>query len=111
MVASETYEAEQWRRATSFGQHARLLVLRFVFLLFGDWLALPGQLKRWLQDSRARPTAAVRTARAWLLKFATYVPNILVLVWVYNLYKGEYSVFNAAIESCDWSKWENWVRM
>lgn len=112
MFASETpYEAEQWRRAISFVQLVRHLVLRFVFLLFGDLLALPGQLRRWLEKSKGRSTdAAVRTAKVWMFKTITYVPNILILVWIYNLYRGEYSIFNAAIESCDWNRWENWVR-
>jgi len=112
MFASETpYEAEQWRRAISFVQSIRHLVLRFVFLLFGDLLALPGQLRRWLEKSKGRSTdAAVRAVRASVLKTLTYMPNILILVWIYNLYRGEYSVFNAAIESCDWNRWENWVR-
>lgn len=104
MFANETlHEAEQWRRVMSFVQRVRHLVLRLLFFSFGDLVVLPGQLRHLIEESRARPIAAVRTARAWLLRSITYFPNILVLVWIYNLYRGEYSVFNAAVDSCDWS--------
>ena len=37
--------------------------------------------------------------------------NGLVLLWWVVLYWGERGIFNSAVESCHWDKWEDWVRL
>lgn len=110
MFANETtFEAVHWRRASSSARNVNQRIVRIVLLLYGDLFVIPGQVRQWYQDFKTRPTAAMRAARAWGLRTATYLPNILVLLWLYNLFRGEYSVFDAAVNSCDWSTWEQWV--
>jgi hypothetical protein len=45
----------------------------------------------------------------WSFRRLLTLSNILVLLWWVVLYWGERGTFNAAIESCNWDKWEDWV--
>ncbi|KNG46531.1 fumarate reductase [Stemphylium lycopersici] len=44
----------------------------------------------------------------WSLRRLFTLVNALVVLWWTVLYWGERGVFNSAIESCDWDKWEDW---
>jgi hypothetical protein len=63
---------------------------------------------------RVRPLAGrgfgVFNRRHWSLRRLFTLANALVLVWWVSLYWGERGTFNAAVDSCRWDKWENWVR-
>lgn len=62
---------------------------------------------------RIRPLAERRTGAVrrgnWSLKRWFTLVKSLVLVWWVVLYWGERGVFNGAIESCSWERWEKWV--
>ena len=51
---------------------------------------------------------ALRSAN-WSLRRLFTLVNALVVLWWTVLYWGERGVFDGAIESCDWDKWEDWV--
>jgi hypothetical protein len=48
-------------------------------------------------------------AKRSLLRRVLSLGNILILIWIYVVYWGERTVFNNAIEDCDWGHWESWV--
>jgi len=47
----------------------------------------------------------------WSFKRLFTLVNGLVLLWWVVLYWGERGIFNSAVESCNWDKWEDWVRL
>jgi hypothetical protein len=53
-------------------------------------------------------SSALRSGR-WSSRRLFTLVNALVLLWWVVLYWGERGVFNGAVESCHWDKWENWV--
>jgi len=77
--------------------------------LFGDILALPELLLQWTTETRTRPRAAGRQVKQWLFSHITYLPNLVIMFWIYTLARGEYGVFDDSINSCDWATWEKWV--
>lgn len=87
----------------------RLLLLSSVLLLFHDILAVPGQLSEWVEEARRRPNVALRNVKQWLSNSITYLPNVLLIYWIYTLSWGEIDAFTKSIERCDWSQWEHWV--
>ncbi|KAI4648865.1 uncharacterized protein J4E79_009937 [Alternaria viburni] len=44
----------------------------------------------------------------WSFKRLFTLVNGLVLLWWVVLYWGERGIFNSAVESCHWDKWEDW---
>jgi hypothetical protein len=46
----------------------------------------------------------------WSFRQLFTLVKALVLLWWVVLYWGERGVFNSAVESCNWDKWESWVR-
>ncbi|KAE9991801.1 hypothetical protein EG327_010902 [Venturia inaequalis] len=46
--------------------------------------------------------------RKSLLRRVFGLGNVLILLWVYVTYWGERTVFDRAIEECDWRHWESW---
>jgi hypothetical protein len=46
----------------------------------------------------------------WSFRRLFTLVNALVLLWWVVLYWGERGIFNAAINSCSWDRWEDWVR-
>lgn len=97
------------RRLRLLYNRARGLILHIVLLLFADVLAVPGHLSEWLEDLRRRPGVALQTARQWASKSTTYLPNLLVIYWIYTLSWGEIAAFSKSVKSCDWIQWEHWV--
>jgi hypothetical protein len=63
---------------------------------------------------RIRPAVQGKTNELrrgnWSVKRLFTLVNGLVLLWWVVLYWGERGVFNSAVESCNWDKWEDWVR-
>ncbi|CAE7001632.1 hypothetical protein P3342_001456 [Pyrenophora teres f. teres] len=61
---------------------------------------------------RIRPAVQARTnalrSANWGVKRLFTLVNALVVLWWVVLYWGERGVFNSAIKSCNWDKWENW---
>ncbi|KAF7567437.1 hypothetical protein PtrM4_140280 [Pyrenophora tritici-repentis] len=61
---------------------------------------------------RIRPAVQARTnalrSGNWGIKRLFTLVNALVMLWWVVLYWGERGVFNSAIGSCNWDKWENW---
>ena len=45
----------------------------------------------------------------WSFKRFFTLVNALVLLWWVVLYWGERGIFNSAVDSCSWDRWENWV--
>ncbi|CAO2657003.1 Nn.00g058060.m01.CDS01 [Neocucurbitaria sp. VM-36] len=44
----------------------------------------------------------------WSIRRLVTLVNGLVLLWWVVLYWGERGVFNGAVQSCSWDRWENW---
>jgi len=45
----------------------------------------------------------------WSFKRLLTLVNALVLLWWVVLYWGERGIFNGAVDSCSWDRWETWV--
>jgi hypothetical protein len=62
---------------------------------------------------RIRPAVQGRssalTSGRWSFRRLFTLVNALVLLWWIVLYWGERGVFNGAVGSCHWDKWEDWV--
>lgn len=54
--------------------------------------------------------AAEAGARSFRVRNLLSLRLALILVWVYVLFWGEESTFNAKVGSCEWNRWEDWVR-
>lgn len=71
------------------------------------------RLLRVLWVYRARPIVQGRYSAFrrgdWSFRRVCTLVNALVLVWWAVLYWGERGVFNGAVESCNWERWEDWV--
>jgi hypothetical protein len=100
---------DEWRREKSIARAVGRVLARIAVLLFGDILSIPSNLRQWNEARKARPRAAVRLGRLWTFSLATYLPNILIAIWIYTLAWGEYRIFDQSIRSCDWDQWEDWV--
>ena len=104
-----SYNGGRWRLLSLIISSIRSFCLRITLFLFGDILTLPEHLLQWTTESRARPRAAGRQVKQWLFSHITYLPNFVILFWIYTLARGEYGVFDDSINSCDWANWEKWV--
>lgn len=45
------------------------------------------------------------------LRSALSLTKVLMLAWLYILWRGERMTFDKAVASCRWNAWENWVHM
>lgn len=54
-------------------------------------------------------TGGGNVPRKSLMRRLLSLGNILILLWIYVIYWGERTVFDRAIDECDWRNWENWV--
>jgi hypothetical protein len=104
-----SYDGGRWRLLSLIISTIRSFCLRITLFLFGDILALPEYLLQWTTETRARPRAAGRQVKQGLFSYITYLPNLIILFWIYTLARGEYGIFDDSIESCDWATWEKWV--
>lgn len=57
------------------------------------------------------PREAWQWAQSWFWRRVWTLITALILVWMLFLYQTEFVVFEKAIGSCDWSSWEQWVRV
>jgi len=104
-----SYNGGRWRLLSLIISTIRSFCLRITLFLFGDILTLPEHLLQWMTESRARPRVAGRQVKQWLFSHITYLPNLIILCWIYTLVRGEYGIFDDSINSCDWATWEKWV--
>ncbi|KAB8670388.1 hypothetical protein FH972_026301 [Carpinus fangiana] len=56
------------------------------------------------------PREAQLLLRSWLRRRVWTLMTALILVWMFALYRGEFTVFEDAVNSCDWGAWEQWPR-
>ncbi|TLD25748.1 hypothetical protein E2P81_ATG09405 [Venturia nashicola] len=62
----------------------------------------------WARQKNSLGTGRGNVPRKSLVRRICSLGNILILLWVYVVYWGERTVFDRAIDECDWRHWENW---